>query len=217
MCIRDSFGGCVLKIFDGGWFTLAVAAAIMVAMTTWLDGRAELSKKMLSTRLPLSLFLDGVEQKNPMRVDGTAVFMTVSPVGTPSALLHHFKHNRTLHEKVILLSMRSVDVPVVPPEERLKIEDLGQGFHRLLAFYGFMETPNAPEVLKMASRFGLDMDPATTTYFLGRETLSTTGDSNMMQWRKSLFAFMSRNAWTAPAFLGIPANRVIEIGVQIEF
>jgi KUP system potassium uptake protein len=210
------FGANLLKILDGGWFTLAVAAAIMIAMTTWRDGRAELSEKMISTRLPLNLFLEDVAQKRPMRVDGTAVFMTVSPVGAPSALLHHFKHNRMLHEKVILLSVRSVDEPTVPLKERLKVEDLGQGFHRLLAFYGFMETPNAPELLRMASRFGLDMDPAMTTYFLGRETLSTTGDSKMMHWRKSLFAFMSRNAWTAPAYFGIPSDRVIEIGIQIE-
>lgn len=210
------FGSNLLKIADGGWFTLAVAAAVMIAMTTWRDGRAELSKKMISTRFPLSLFLEDIARKNPMRVEGTAVFMTVSPVGTPSALLHHFKHNRMLHERVIVLSVRSADVPTVPEAERLKVEELGQGFYRLLAFYGFMETPNVPYVLRMASRFGLDADPVTTTYFLGRETLATGGDSKMMRWRKSLFAFMSRNAWTAPAYFGIPSDRVIEIGVQIE-
>ena len=210
------FGSNLLKIADGGWFTLAVAAAIMVAMTTWRDGRAELSTKMISTRLPIDVFLEDVARKNPMRVEGTAVFMTVSPVGTPSALLHHFKHNRMLHEKVVLLSVRSVDVPTVPARERLKIEELGQGFYRLLAFYGFMETPNAPRLMRKASHLGLDVDPATLTYFLGRETLTTGGDSKMMRWRKSLFVFMSRNAWTAPAFFGIPSGQVIEIGIQIE-
>jgi len=121
-----------------------------------------------------------------------------------------------LHEKVVLLSVRSVDVPTVPARERLKIEELGQGFYRLLAFYGFMETPNAPRLMRKASHLGLDVDPATLTYFLGRETLTTGGDSKMMRWRKSLFVFMSRNAWTAPAFFGIPSGQVIEIGIQIE-
>ncbi len=206
----------LLKIFDGGWFTLAVAAAIMLAMTTWRDGRAELSRKMISSRLPIDLFLEDVARKKPVRVEGTAVFMTVSPVGAPSALLHHFKHNRMLHERIIILSARSVDEPLAPPKERLRVEDLGQGFYRLLAFYGFMERPNIPEVLMAASQYGLEFEPATTTFFLGRETLATTGDSKMMNWRKALFAFMSRNAWTAPAYFGIPSDRVIEIGIQIE-
>ncbi|NLJ26390.1 potassium transporter Kup [Desulforhabdus amnigena] len=210
------FGSNLLKLADGGWFTLAVGAVIMIAMTTWRDGRAELARKMLSTRFPLSLFIEDVAQKNPQRVQGTAVFMTVSPVGTPSALLHHFKHNHVLHEKIILLSVRSVDFPTLPDDERLNMEDLGQGFYRIVAFYGFREMPDVPEVLKMASRFGIQIEPSATTYFLGRETLLTTGDSKMMQWRKTLFSFMSRNAWTAPAYFGIPSDRVIEIGVQIE-
>ncbi len=210
------FGSNLLKIVDGGWFTLAVATAIMLAMTTWRDGRAELARKMMSTRLPISLFLEDVERKRPTRVEGTAVFMTVSPLGTPSALLHHFKHNRVLHEKVIVLSIRSVDIPTVSPPERLQVEDLGQGFYRLYAFYGFMETPNVPAILRMTSLYGLELDPAVTTFFLGRETLTTSGDSKMMRWRKSLFAFMSRNAWTAPAYFGIPSDRVIEIGIQID-
>ncbi len=210
------FGANLLKIADGGWFTLAVATAIMIAMTTWRDGRAELSRRMLNTRFPLSLFLEDVARAEPQRVKGTAVFMTVSPVGTPSALLHHFKHVKVLHERVILLSIRSVDAPTVPVKEKLKVEEMGHGFYRLQAIYGFMEVPNAPDILKMASRFGLDIDEATTTYILGRETLVTSGDSRMMKWRKALFAFMSRNAWTAPAYFGIPSSNVIEIGVQIE-
>ncbi len=210
------FGSNLLKIFDGGWFTLAVAAAIMIAMTTWRDGRAELSKKMINSRLPINLFLEDVERKKPTRVEGTAIFMTVSPVGTPSALLHHYKHNRILHERVILLSVRSMDVPVVPREERLQVQDLGQGFLRLIASYGFMETPNAPDVMRMASQFGVETEPAMTTYFLGLETLTTEGNSKMMRWRKALFVFMSRNSWTAPAYFGIPSDRVIEIGIQID-
>ncbi len=210
------FGANLIKVPDGGWFTLVVATLIMIAMSTWKDGRSELARKMLSTRFPLQLFLQDISEHKLQRVYGTAVFMTVSPVGTPSALLHHVKHNHVLHERVVLLSIRTVDTPTVPLDERLKMEDLGQGFYRFIGMYGFMEKPDVPEVLKLASRFGLEIDPATTTFYLGRETLLTSGSSTMMHWRKALFAFMSRNAQTATVFFGIPADRVIEIGVQIE-
>jgi KUP system potassium uptake protein len=210
------FGSNLLKLVDGGWFTVMIAVAIMMAMATWRDGRAALSRKMLSTRLPLELFLADVASQNPTRVYGTAVFMTISPVGTPSALLHHLKHSHVLHEQVVLLSIRPADVPFVSQSERLTAEELGQGFYRIVAYYGFMETPNVPEIMSMAPRFGLTADPATITYFLSRETLITTGDSDMMHWRKELFAFMSRNAQAATNFFHIPIDRVVELGIQIE-
>jgi KUP system potassium uptake protein len=210
------FGANLLKVMDGGWFTLAIALAITLAMATWRDGRTELSNKMLSVGLPLELFLKDVEAHNPLRVQGTAVFMTVSPVGVPSALLHHLRHNHVLHEKVIILSIRSGDVPSVPAGERVQIQELGQGFYRVLAFYGFMETPNVPDIMERASRLGLQTELFTTTYFLGRETLLTTGRSKMSQWRKSLFTFMARNAQTPMTYFGLPPDRVVEIGVQIE-
>jgi KUP system potassium uptake protein len=209
-------GANLFKIVDGGWFTLAVALVIMIAMTTWRDGRAELARKMIATRFPINLFIKDITTKKTPRIYGSAVFMTVSPVGTPSALLHHFKHNHVLHEKVILLTVRFMDVPVVTAAERLKVEKLEAGFYRVVAFFGFMEHPRIPKVLAKARRFGLTIDPSTTTYFLGRESLTTTGHSKMMKWRKVLFVFMSRNAWTAPSYFGIPADRVIEMGVQIE-
>jgi KUP system potassium uptake protein len=171
---------------------------------------------MLSVGLPLELFLKDVEAHKPTRVQGTAVFMTVSPIGVPSALLHHLRHNHVLHEKVIILSIRSGDVPSVPARERVQIQELGQGFYRVLAFYGFMETPNVPDIMERASRLGLQTELFTTTYFLGRETLLTTGRSKMSQWRKSLFTFMARNAQTPMTYFGLPPDRVVEIGVQIE-
>jgi len=171
---------------------------------------------MQGSRFPLKLFLQDLASHQPRRVPGTAVFMTISPVGTPVALLHHVKHNRMLHKQVVVLSIRSVDVPVVPAEERVKIEDMGQGFYRLLAFYGFMEKPDVPVVMKLASHLGLVTDPARTSFYLGRETLFTTGDSRMMRWRKTLFAFMSRNASAVTAYFGMPVDRVIEYGVHIE-
>jgi KUP system potassium uptake protein len=210
------FGANLFKLADGGWFTLVAATLIMIVMSTWRDGRAELARKMQGSRFPLKLFLQDLASHQPRRVPGTAIFMTISPVGTPVALLHHVKHNRMLHKQVVVLSIRSVDVPVVPAKERVKIEDMGQGFYRVLAFYGFMEKPDVPKVMKIASSLGLITDPARTSFYLGRETLFTTGDSKMMRWRKALFAFMSRNASAVTAYFGMPVDRVIEYGLHIE-
>jgi len=210
------FGSNLLKIADGGWFTLAVAAFIVTAMTTWRDGRQALSRKMQKSSFPIDYFIKDVARRKPLRVKGAAVFMTIAPSGTPSALLHNFKHNHTLHDKVILLSIRSADVPTVPDTEKLKLETLDQGFYRVIATNGFMETPNAPIIMRMAAGLGLEIDPDTITYFMGRETLLTTGSTKMAHWRKTLFVFMSRNAWTAPAYFGIPSGQAVEMGIQLE-
>lgn len=210
------FGANLLKVLDGGWFTLAIALVVAVAMATWRDGRGELSRKMQSAGLPMELFLKDIEAHQPTRVQGTAVFMTVSPTGVPSSLLHHLRHNHMLHEKVIILSIRSVDIPSIPSGERVKVQELGQGFYRVFAFYGFMETPNVPKIMKQVSRLGLHTELEATTFFLGRETLLTTGRSRMSRWRKSLFTFLSRNAQTPMTYFGLPPNRVVEIGIQVE-
>lgn len=210
------FSANLFKIADGGWFTLTMAAVMMTILTTWRDGRATLARKLQATRLPLSLFLDDVASHNPVRVPGTAVFMSISPVGVPSALLHHYKHNHVLHEQVLILSIQSMEVPVVVPEQRLEIEDLGHGFFRLIAHYGFMEKPDVPEIMRVASSTGLELEYHTTTFFLSRETLLTSGQTGMMQWRKKLFAFISRNAGTPTVYFGIPLDRVIELGIQID-
>lgn len=210
------FGANLLKLVDGGWFTILIASVVTLLMATWRDGRAAISRRMVESRLPVEVFLDDVARHVPQRVYGTSVYLTVSPVGTPPALLHFYKHAHVLHERVMLLSIQSADVPTVPTEERLQLKDLGQGFYRLIASYGFMERPKVPEIMKIASGMGLEMDPATTTYFLGRETLLTTGTSEMFLWRKKLFALMSRNAQTAMSYFSIPINRVVELGVQVE-
>ncbi len=210
------FGANLLKVLDGGWVTLTIAAIIATAMITWKDGRAELARKMLASRLPVDLFLDDVASHKPARVRGTAIFMSVSPVGIPSSLLHHYKHNQMLHEKVVLLSIRSTDVPALPDKEKVKIEELGEGFYRIVAFYGFAEKPNVPKIMQLASLQGLVSDPATTTYYLSRESLLTGGDSKMMRWRKVLFVYLSRNAGTATAYFDVPPDRVVELGLQIQ-
>jgi len=208
--------GNLFKIADGGWFPLFVAAVIALAMTTWRKGRGELSRKILAARFPLDTFLGEVARRSLTRVPGTAVFMTLSPVGTPPTLLHHVKHNHVLHEQVVLLSIQFHDLPVIPDDERLKWNDLGHGFYRLVACYGYMQKPDVPQIMKEAARYGLKTNPMTTTFYLGRETLLTGGKSRMWRWRKALFAFMSRNAGNPTAYFGIPANRVVELGAQIE-
>jgi KUP system potassium uptake protein len=209
-------GPNLLKVVDGGWITLAVAGAITLAMTTWRDGRTALAQRMRSVRFPIESFVEDVARQRPQRVPGTAVFMTLSAEDTPLALLHHFKHIRALHENVVLLSIVPSEAPVVVAEQRLQVTELGQGFYRLVAAYGYMEQPSAPAVLALAESHGLRCRPFTTTYFLGRESLLTTGRSSMGRWRKTFFSFMSRNAFTAPAYFGIPPDRAIEIGVQVE-
>ena len=209
------FGANLLKVKEGGWFTLLAAALFTIAMTTWRKGRSELMHKF-KTRIPLKLFLDDVGRQKLPRVRGTAVFMSLTPEGTSPVLLQNLKHNKILHEKVVLLSILPTDVPSVPAAKRVKIEYLGQGFYRVLAYNGFMQRPNVPEMMKLASKLGLLIDEAETTYYLGRLSLFTTGDSKMMRWRKVLFAFMSRNAGTPAGYFGLPGNRVVELGAQIQ-
>jgi KUP system potassium uptake protein len=205
----------LLKVFYGGWFTLIVAALIVIIMATWKDGRMELSKKLEAQRVPLDVLLDDLKKHDVHRVNGTAVFMTLSPIGIPSTLLHHLKHNKVLHEKIVLLSIQSVDVPYIQSLERIKTEKLEQGFFRIIARYGFMESPNVPDIMELSVKEGLPVDKGIITYYLGRETLITTGPSKMMRWRKSLFSFLSRNAQTPAYFFGIPPGSVVEIGTQV--
>jgi KUP system potassium uptake protein len=149
-------------------------------------------------------------------VSGTAVFMTGNPDAVPVALLHNLKHNKILHERVVLLAVTTADVPRVPGKERVRIEALGDGLYRITIHYGFMEDPNVPSVLGLVKADGLEFKSMETTYFLGRERLLVTAKPGMAMWRERLFAFMARNAQGATAFFRIPPNRVVELGVQIE-
>jgi KUP system potassium uptake protein len=209
------FGANLFKLFDGGWVALAVALLVAAVFTSWRKGREELRRQLYSGLLPLDAFLADLERQKLARVRGTAVFMTISAEGTPPTLLHHVKHNHMLHEHVVLLTIRAADAPAVADDDRLRIERLPSGFYRLVAWYGFMETPNVPKVMKLAACFGLPMEPTRTTFYLGRETLLLSGTSPMRQWRKILFAFLSRNAANPATYFGIPPNRVVELGAQI--
>lgn len=210
------FGANLFKIIDGGWFTLGVAALLIVLMTTWKEGRKALGHAIGSFRMPVDLFLADVARKQPVRISGTAVFMSVSPEGIPGALMHHYKLNKVLHQTVVFLSVLVEEIPRINPKERLKLENLGEGFYRLTARFGFMETPNVPELMRQARPLGLETEPMDTTYVLGRETLLTTGRSGMSIWRKVLFSMMSRNAMNPTNFFKLPPNQVIEIGAQVE-
>jgi KUP system potassium uptake protein len=207
----------VIKIESGGWFPLAAALGVYLMMTTWNHGRRALHTLLREGSLPISLFLDDVKRRQPPRVPGTAVFMTSDESGAPVVLLHHLKHNKVLHDQVILLSVVTADVPEVPAQDRVNVEPLGEGFYRVIARYGFMQQPNVPSIFPQCAPLGVKLRPADTSYFLGREQLIPTGRSKMARWRKKLFVFMSRNAQSATQFFGLPPNRVVELGAQIEF
>jgi len=209
------FGANLLKVKEGGWFTLLTAALLTTAMTTWRRGRTELFRK-LDTTVPLEVFLADVARQNHPRVQGTAVFMSISPELTSPVLLHNLQYNKILHEKVALLSILTANIPKVPAHERVNVEDLGQGFYRVVAYNGFMQSPDVPEIMKLASNLGLPIDEAETTYYLGSVSLFTSGDSRMMRWRKVLFAFMSKNAAPSATYYGLPANRLVVLGSHIQ-
>ncbi|MBL8602975.1 MAG: potassium transporter Kup [Myxococcales bacterium] len=210
------FAANAVKIAQGGWFPLVVAAAIFTMMTTWKKGRAALGRYMIANTLPLDLFMADVRNTRPPRVKGTAVFMTGNPDGAPPVLLHHFKHNKVLHKQVVLLSVATEHRPEVPEADRVTIRDVGEGFFQVTARYGFMQTPNVLDVLASCEKRGLVIDKNDTSFFLGRETLLTTGRADLSHWRKALFSFLSRNARPANAFFQIPPNRVVELGTQVE-
>jgi KUP system potassium uptake protein len=166
--------------------------------------------------LPDELFLEDAETLALHRVRGTAVFMTSNPGGIPNVLMHHVKHNQVLHKQTVLLSIHTESVPWIGSEASITVRDLGHGFWRVVARVGFMQTPNVPRIIARCARDGLNTDPATMTYYLGRQTLITTGKSGMARWRKTIFSFLGKNARPPTDFFGLPPNRVVELGVQIE-
>ncbi len=209
-------GANLLKVVDGGWITLGIAAVVATSMITWRDGRALLAKHYGLMHMPAEVFLKDLAELDLPRTSGTAVFMSITPKGIPHTLVNLLKHNEALHERILLLSVISAETPTIAEEDRLSVTDLGMGFYRIHAHYGFMETPNILKSLDLLDKIGLPVDIYTTSFFLGRETLLATGTNAMAQWRKHLFIFMSRNSWNASAFFGLPAERVIELGTQVE-
>jgi KUP system potassium uptake protein len=210
------FSSNALKIAKGGWVPLAIALIIFTLMTTWYRGRRIVLKRLQRGSLPLELLLEDIARSHPPRVPGTAVFLTSDPEGAPLVLLHHLKHNKMLHEHVILLSIMFANVPEIPENERIRVTLFGEGFARIKARYGFMETADVQNILRRSEKEGIVAVPAQTTYYLGRERLLPKGESPLAMWRKKLFIFMSRNSRSATEFFNIPSNRVVELGAQIE-
>ena len=206
----------LVKIPAGGWFPLAVGALVFTVMTTWKRGRHILSERLQESTLPFDEFSRRIHEGEITRVPGTAVFMYSNPRATPPALLNNLEHNKILHERVILLSVRTEEVPFVKPNKRVEIHNLMDDFSQVVLHYGFLQSPNVPEGLTLACDQGLDCNLEDVTYFLGREQLLATERPGMAIWREQLFALMSRNARSATDFFMLPPDRVVELGTQVE-
>jgi KUP system potassium uptake protein len=222
----------ILKIPHGGWVPILAAGFVYLLMSTWKLGRKQVTALLTESSLPLELFLPDVRKRKPYRVPGIAVFMTSIPNVAPPVLLHHLKHNKVMHEKVVLMTVQSAEIPQVPPADRVTVDVMGEGIYQVKAKFGFLETPNVTEILALITDLlhedredgmpSLRMNEIS--FFLGRETLIVAPRSRgsprpahaMPAWRAKLFGVMSRNAQSATAFFGLPPNRVVELGAQIE-
>jgi KUP system potassium uptake protein len=203
------------KIPDGGWFPLFIGFIVFTLLTTWSRGRKLMIERMRESAMPIPVFVASAAN-SAVRVPGTAVFMTSSPDGVPHALLHNLKHNKVLHERVILLTVKILDVPAVEDDGRCRLEDLGKGFFRLVLYYGFMQEPDVPAALKNVTGCGQSFKMMETSFFLARQTLLPSSRPGMPVWREKIFAWMLRNAESAMEFFRLPTNRVVELGSQVE-
>jgi KUP system potassium uptake protein len=209
------FAANMTKVPDGGWFPLFVGFVVFTLLTTWSKGRQLMINRLRESAMPIKIFITSAAS-SATRVPGTAVFMTSTPDGVPHALLHNLKHNKVLHDRVILLTVKIKDVPYVPDENRMIVDDLGRGFHRMILAYGFMQEADVPAALKQASACGAEFKMMETSFFLARQTLLASSRPGMMIWREKLFAWMLRNAESAMEFFRLPTNRVVELGSQVE-
>ncbi|WP_353203518.1 potassium transporter Kup [Sphingomonas sp.] len=209
------FAANLNKVPSGGWFPLLVGFIIFTFLTTWSKGRQLMIDRMRESAMPIKVFIQSAAT-SATRVPGTAVFMTSSPDGVPHALLHNLKHNKVLHERIILLTIKIADVPYVAEGQHCSLEDLSAGFHRMVLKYGFIEEPDVPAALANVHRCGADFRMIDTSFFLSRQTLLASSHPGMMIWREKLFAWMLRNAESAMEFFRLPTNRVVELGSQLE-
>jgi KUP system potassium uptake protein len=210
------FAGNADKLTSGGWLPIAIALVVFAVMTTWKKGRDLLSELQSRRGRPVGEFLASLEASSPPRVPGTAVYLSTNAEGIPALLVHNLEANGVLHERVVLLAIASSEVPKVPDEERVSILDMGRGFFRVIAFFGFMESPALDEVLERSAVRGLAIDTGAAVFFVARDTLLTGGPGALARWRKRLFALLWRNVPSTIDTLRLPARRVVELGVQIE-
>jgi KUP system potassium uptake protein len=209
------FAANLTKVPDGGWVPLLIGVIIFTMLTTWAKGRKLMIERMNEAAMPISIFIKSAAN-SAARVPGTAVFMTTTPDGIPHALLHNLKHNKVLHERVMLLTVKIEDVPYVEEDRRFDMKDLGSGFYRLIIRFGFMQETDVPSALQRVETCGPQFKMMDTSFFLARQTLITSARPGMAIWREKLFAWMLRNAESAMEFFRLPTNRVVELGSQVE-
>jgi KUP system potassium uptake protein len=210
------FAATMLKIAQGGWFPLAIGAAIFFIMATWNRGRQILLEHLRAAAIPLLPFLESLIAHPPMRVSGTSIFLTANPDGVPHALLHNLAHNQVLHERVVFLTVSYLETPRVPEEERISVKPLPENCYQITVRYGFKDEPNLPAVLEKCQQYGLEFEPLKTSFFLSREIVVPSPGGGMALWRERLFATMARNASNAAEYFKLPANRVLELGARVE-
>ncbi len=208
-------GANLVKIPDGGWFPLGIGLAFFVLLTTWKRGRQLLFARLREDTIPMDVFLRS-SKKSVHRVSGTAIYMTGSVDTVPHALLHNLKHNKVLHERNIMLTVVTADIPTWPEDERLEIRDMGSGFWRVVVHFGFMDIADVPNALKLGAAKGLPIELFDTSFFLSREAIKPSIRPGMPLWRETLFAWMSRNATSAMDFFKLPPDRVVEVGTTVE-
>jgi KUP system potassium uptake protein len=209
------FAANVLKVFEGGWFPLLVGALTALVMLTWVKGRRILIKATRKNEAELDWLVRKLDTKPPHRVPGTAVFLTGDPDFAPTSLLHNLKHNRVLHERNIILTIRSVDTPRVPRHERVTVNRVSESFLRIIARYGFMETPSVPKILEHCRRKDLNIDLSATSFFVSRRSLKPSGKSELPYWQEKLFIWLAGTAEDATEYFRIPTDRVVEVGTQV--
>ncbi len=210
------FSSNALKILHGGWFPLMIGLGIFILLTTWKKGRRLLGKKLEDSTLPLSLFLDDVGMSKPLRVKGTAIYLSGRAQSVPISLLHNLKHNKVLHEKIVILTIVTHEDAHLEEKDRLQVEELEHGFHRVVGNFGFMEEQDVPALMRKCSAHGLILNENDISYFLSKESLIPTRHPGMAIWREVLFTVMSRNATSAAGFFKLPPNKVVELGMQVE-
>ena len=209
------FSANIVKIFDGGWFPLIFGLGVFLLLTTWKRGRRLLYQHLEQDAIDLKSFITSLSLGGTTRVPGTAVFMTPNPDGVPQAMLHSLKHYKVVHERMVMVTVKVLDVPRVPEAQRVTVESLSNNFWRVRVYYGFMDEPDLPQALEWGAEQGLELDMMDTSFFLGRETLIPSLSSEMVMWREKLFITMFRNAGSATSFFKLPANRVVELGSQV--
>jgi KUP system potassium uptake protein len=204
------------KFVEGGWLPFAIAVTVLAVMMTWKTGRAEIYQRVYGNNVTEEELKSIARSKHVTRVPGAGVFMVGSATGTPIALLHHVKSNRSLHQTIVLLSVITEEIPTVPPADRLLLTEVGEGLWRAIGHYGYMESPDAGNLMEMVEKRGVPINPDAATYFFNREMIITGGNAKMWEWQKSLYSFLSRNARPAKDYFQIPPSQIIEIGLPLQ-